>query len=83
MATPRRMFDRAALDRVISMALDTSLVIPEDARGAFVTVANQIGVKAVIALKVNDAWRVEAVVAHEWKRPPGASTYGVKVTGTF
>lgn len=77
----RSMFDPAALNSVVQRALADSPTIPEDAHGAFLTVANQDGIKAVIAVKLVDTWTVKAVVDHAW----GSSSvnYGVAITGTF
>lgn len=79
MTTP--LFDPAALQHVVATTLADSPDVPVGARGAFLTVANNEGVKAVIAVRVADGWQVKAVVSHGW-----ASTqvdYGVSVTGTW
>ncbi len=76
------MFDPAALDAVVSRVLLNTPDIPEGHHGAFVTVANQDGIRAAIAIKVGDEWHVEASVSHGW-HDGSAVAYGAKVTGTF
>jgi hypothetical protein len=75
------MFDPAALQAVVAKTLHESPHIPEDARGAFVTIANRESIKAVIAVRVKGDWEVQAVVEHPW----GSKTVevGVVVSGTF
>ncbi len=46
------------------------------------TVANQDGVKAVVAVKIADRWTVQAVVEKSW-HADDPITYGVVVSGTF
>lgn len=75
------MFDRDALSAIVKKTLDENVTIPEDAHGAFVTVANNEGIKAVIAVKLADQWTVKAVVEHNWDTKD--VQYGVSVTGTF
>lgn len=81
---PSGLFDQDALEATVRRTLDDAvLVIPPDAHGAFLTVANQDGIKAVIAVRIADAWQVKAVVEHDWRDKADAVTYGVTVTGTF
>ncbi len=76
------MFDPAALEAVVRRTLAASPDIPEDHHGAFLTVANEQGIRAVIALRVGDDWQIRADVAHAW-HAGSTITYGVQVTGTF
>ena len=75
------MFDQRALEAVVTRTLEANVLIPADARGAFVTVANRDSIKAVIAVKIADQWAVKAVVEHEWGTKD--VNFGVSVTGTF
>ena len=75
------MFEPAALQHLVATTL-AEVDIPADKRGACVLVANQDSVKAVLAVRVGDGWKVQAVVEHEWTN--GAEiTYGVSVVGTW
>jgi hypothetical protein len=76
------MFDPAALEAVVQRVLATTPEIPENHRGAFLTVANEQGIRAVIAVKVGDEWTIKADIAHAW-HADSKITYGVQVTGTF
>jgi hypothetical protein len=76
------MFDPAALTAVVQRVLANSPDIPEDHHGAFLTVANEQGIRAVIAMKIGDEWRIQADVAHAW-HAGSTITYGVQVSGTF
>lgn len=77
----RGMFDQAALNAVVKKTLDENVTIPEGARGAFVLVANNDGIKAVTALKIKGDWQIRGVV--EYDRADNDVQYGVSVTGTF
>ena len=41
--------------------------IPADKRNAFALVATENGVQAALAVRVNDVWRVDAVVAWDYE----------------
>jgi hypothetical protein len=78
------LFDERALQLAVQRHLE-SVPIPEGKRGAFVTVGNQDGVRAVIAVRVGDEWSVGAFLDvdrhpddHDW-----GVDYGVIVKGTF
>ena len=76
-------FDPAALERVVQRTL-ADVTIPEGQRGAFLTVGNQDGVNAVIAVKVGEGWSVGAYM--DVDRQPDdewGAEYGVVVRGTF
>ena len=76
------MFDPAALTAVVQRVLVNSPDIPENHRGAFLTVANEQGIRAVIAVKIGDDWTIKADIAHAW-HADSKITYGVQVQGTF
>jgi hypothetical protein len=73
--------DPAAIQHLVARALAASPDIPEDAHGAFLTVANQESLKAVIAVRLHGDWTVQSVVEHAW----GSKTVavGVVISGTF
>jgi len=77
------IFDPAALEKVVQRHL-ADVPIPEDKRGAFITVGNQDGVKAAIAVRVGDTWSVGAFLDVE-KRPGDDwdAEYGVLVRAVF
>lgn len=76
------LFDSRALQHVVEQALTDSPEVPDGKRGAFLTVANQDGIKAIIAVKVDDRWTMKAVVEHPWASDDPIQ-YGVEITGTF
>jgi hypothetical protein len=75
-------FDPAALQLAVQRTLADSPDIPEGARGAFLTVANQQGIKAVIAIKVAEGWLVQASVSDRWTDPDQVE-FGVRLHGTW
>jgi hypothetical protein len=75
-------FDPKALELAVQRTLHESPDVPDDAKGAFLVVANQDGIKAVTAIKIDDRWRVEGVVSHGWHEGDTLE-YGVSVRGTF
>lgn len=75
-------FDPHALQLAVQRTLEDSPEVPEGAKGAFVTVANQDGIRAVIAVKVADSWQVQAAVQHGW-HDGDTLEYGVSVRGTW
>jgi hypothetical protein len=76
------LFDSRALQHLVEKTLTDSPEVPEGKRGAFLTVANQEGIRAVIAVKVDDRWTLKAVVEHPWASSDTIN-YGVEITGTF
>jgi hypothetical protein len=75
------MFDPHALQAVVAKTLHESPAIPEDAHGAFLTIANQDSIKAVIAVRLQGDWEVQAIVEHAWGSR--RVEVGVVVSGTF
>ena len=76
-----RLFDDRALAQVVERTLRDA-PIPDEKRGAFVTVANATGIKAAIAIKVDDCWQVHAYAERLWGKDEPI-TYGVAIQGTF
>lgn len=74
------MFSPAELDAAVKEAFVTATDIPPGHRGAFVTVADQDGVKAVLAQKLNDTWTVTGYVDHPWM---GGLSYGATIQATW
>jgi len=75
-------FDPQALQLAVERTLADNPEIPEGAQGAFLTVANQEGIKAVIAVKINDRWQVQAAVSDRWADLSKVEV-GVSVKGTW
>ena len=63
---PDHLFTDIALTKAVNDAFLLSSGIPADHRGAFVTVANKDGIKAVVAHKINERWVITAQVDHPW-----------------
>lgn len=74
------MFTQDALEKAVNDAFLMSSGIPENHKGAFVTIVNQDGVKAVIAHKLNNTWIVTAEVDHPWA---GDLEYGAAIQATW
>lgn len=75
-------FSPEALELAVQRTLQDSPIVPEGARGAFVVVANQDGIRAVTAVKIEDRWQMEAVVSHGWHEGDTLE-YGVQIKGTW
>lgn len=73
------VFDYNALAKAVNETLTTTDV-PVAHRGAFVTVADGHGVKAVVAVKVGDTWKIQGVVEQAWH---GGVNAGVSVKATW
>ncbi len=73
-------FSDADVATAVSQAFAVAEAIPPDHRGGFVTLADQDGVKAVIAEKVGGVWAVTAYVDHPWS---GALQYGATIQATW
>lgn len=50
------MFEQEAITKVVKEAL---VNVPEDHKVAMVTIANNDGVKAVVAAKIDDEWQID------------------------
>lgn len=55
------IFTGVSLSKAIAAEIESSN-IPIDHKGAFALVATKDGIKAVVAAKINDVWRVESIV---------------------
>lgn len=78
------LFDPKSLELAVQRHL-ADVPIPEGKRGAFLTVGNADGVKAVVAIRTGENWSLGAFVDVE-KRPEDehwGADYGVFVKGTF
>lgn len=75
------IFSDEALQNIVAKTLST-VEIPDNKQGAFLTVADNFGVTAVVAIKVHDDWQIHAAVSRAWK-DGNSLEYGVSVTGTF
>lgn len=75
-----QIFSPDKLRETVQRALDQPDVDLTDKRGAFVLVADQDGVKAVTAMRVNDVWTIQAAVEQPWKGQP---TIGATVKATW
>jgi len=77
------LFDPKSLELAVQRHL-VDAPIPDDKRGAFVTVGNADGVKAVIAVRTGDAWTLGAFVDVD-RRPDDhwGVDWGVQIKGTF
>lgn len=73
------LFSDQELRRVVRETLDNA-DIPGDHKGAFVTVVDDKGVRAVVAAKVGDHWTVQGAVDHAWS---GDLTVGATVQASW
>lgn len=60
------IFSGPSLSKAIAAEIEAS-GIPTDHKGAFALVATKTGLKAVVAAKINDAWRVESIVGVDYQ----------------
>jgi hypothetical protein len=60
------LFDPDALAAVVHRTLVESPDIPDGAHGAFLLVADQESAKAVVAVRVADGWKIEAMIETPW-----------------
>lgn len=73
------MFEQEALQKVISKALDDT-VVPDGHKAALATIVNSNGVKVVIAHKIGDGWSVAGELNIPHKE---GLNYGVTITKTW
>lgn len=73
-------FSQADLAKAVNDAFAVSQDIPTDHRGAFVTIANEHGVTAVVAHKIDDHWTVTGQIDHPWS---GGLDYGATIQATW
>lgn len=67
------IFTGPSLSKAIAAEIEAN-GIPIDHKGAFALVATKDGIKAVVAAKINDVWRVESIVSVDAKEIAAAIT---------
>lgn len=60
------MFSQEDIRRIALDVVSAPDVVPPGKRGAFLLVADQSGVKGVLAAKIGARWTVTEVVEHPW-----------------
>jgi hypothetical protein len=74
------MFSPDELNAVVQQAFKVQSDIPAGHKGAFVTVADKDGVKAIIAEKLGGNWVITGSVDHPWS---GGLSYGATIQTTW
>lgn len=69
-----------ALTKAVNDAFAVASGIPPGHKGAFLTVADTTGVRAVVAHKIDDHWVVTGQVEHPWA---GKLDYGATIQATW
>lgn len=72
--------DQAAIAKAVTDALTVSTSIPPGHKGAFVTIVDDSGVKAVVADKISGVWTVTGYVEHPWS---GGLDYGTTLQASW
>lgn len=60
------MFGSDEIKAIAQKSLNEDINIPDNHKGALVTVVNTDKVEIVSAIKINDHWTAEIVASHQW-----------------